>query len=245
MLINQTLEKLRTLKLCGMAEALESQQYQVATQALSFEERLGLMVDYEVNHRDNRRLARLLKAAKLKHKACLEDIEYAGQRGLGKAQIASLASCDWIIKYQNLIFTGSTGVGKTWLACAFGHQACRQGLSVLYMRVSRLLEELRIARGDGSIGKLRAQFARTDLLILDDWGMAPLDGMGLHDLLEIVDDRINHGSLIITSQLPVTAWHDYIGEPTIADAILDRILHVAHKIPLTGPTKRRPDKPLG
>jgi DNA replication protein DnaC len=244
MLHNQTLEKLRSLKHFGMAEALEAQYNQPDLQTLSFEERIGLIVDYEINHRESCRLKRLLKNAKFKSPACLEDIEYGARRGLDKALFASLGSCDWIRKRQNLIFTGSAGVGKTWLACAFGHQACRLGLSVHYRRAPRLLEDLRIARSDGSIAKLRAQLAKTELLILDDWGMAPVDGMGLHDLLEIVDDRIHNGSLIITSQLPVSSWHDYIGEPTIADAILDRILHNAHKISLQGESLRKMKKTI-
>lgn len=151
----------------------------------------------------------------------------------------TLANCEWIQKRQHVIFTGPAGAGKTWLACAYGHQACRQGLSVIYKRVPRLLEELKIARGDGSIVKFRTQLAKANLLILDDWGMVPVDGMGLHDLLELVDDRVNTGSLIITSQLPVTTWHEYLGEPTVADAILDRILHNAHKILVSGESMRR------
>jgi len=244
MLNNQTLDKLRILKLSGMVESLESQLNQPDLQSLSFDERLGLMVDYECSFRENRRLARLLKEAKLKHQACLEDIEHNPRRGLDKAQLSSLGSCDWIHKRQHLIFTGPTGAGKTWLACAFGHQACRMGLSVLYKRAPRLLEELRMARGDGTIGKFRNMLAKTNVLILDDWGMAPIDGMGLHDLLEMVDDRVNTGSLIITSQLPISAWHDYIGEPTMADAILDRIVHNAHKITVNGESMRRTKKSL-
>lgn len=239
MLNNQTLNKLRTLKLLGMLEAVESQSNQPDLQSLNFDARLGLIVDYEYSFRENRRLARLLKDAKLKHQACLEDIEYNPRRGLDKAQLSSLGSCEWVQKRQHLIFTGPAGAGKTWLACAYGHQACRIGLSVLYKRAPRLLEELRIARGDGSIGKLRCQLAKVNVLILDDWGMAPIDGMGLHDLLELVDDRVNTGSLIITSQLPVSTWHDYIGEPTMADAILDRIVHNAHKISVKGESMRR------
>lgn len=239
MLNNQTLDKLRQLKLSGMAESLESQLNQPDLQTLSFEERIGLMVDYEFSFRENRKLARLLKDAKLKHHAaCIEDIQYNAARGFDKALISSLASCDWIRKHQNLIFTGLAGTGKTWVACAFGHQACRMGLSVLYKRTPRLLEEMRIAHGDGSIAKLRNSIAKTNVLILDDWGLAPIESMGLHDLLELVDDRVNTGSLIITSQMPTNVWHDYIGEPTIADAILDRILHISHKISMSGKSLR-------
>lgn len=240
MLNTQTTHKLRALKLTGMLEAIESQAAQPDLVSLSFDERFGLLVDYEYSFRENRRLARLLKDAKLKHQqASIEDVDFNPRRGLDKSYLMTLANCDWIQKRQHLIFTGPAGAGKTWLACAYGHQACRQGLSVIYKRVPRLLEELKIARGDGSIVKFRSQLAKVNVLILDDWGMVPIDGMGLHDLLELVDDRVNAGSLIITSQLPVSTWHEYLGEPTIADAILDRIVHNAHKIEVNGESMRR------
>ncbi len=240
MLNTQTTHKLRALKLTGMLEAIESQAAQPDLVSLSFDERFGLLVDYEYSFRENRRLARLLKDAKLKHQqASIEDIDFNPRRGLDKSYLMTLANCDWIQKRQHLIFTGPAGAGKTWLACAYGHQACRQGLSVIYKRVPRLLEELKIARGDGSIVKFRSQLAKVSVMILDDWGMVPIDGMGLHDLLELVDDRVNAGSLIITSQLPVSTWHEYLGEPTIADAILDRIVHNAHKIEVNGESMRR------
>lgn len=240
MLNTQTTHKLRSLKLTGMLEAIESQSTQPDMISLSFDERFGLLVDYEYSYRENRRLVRLLKDAKLKHQqASIEDIEFNPKRGLDKSYLMTLANCEWIQKRQHVIFTGPAGAGKTWLACAYGHQACRQGLSVIYKRVPRLLEELKIARGDGSIVKFRTQLAKANLLILDDWGMVPVDGMGLHDLLELVDDRVNTGSLIITSQLPVTTWHEYLGEPTVADAILDRIVHNAHKIQVNGESMRR------
>jgi DNA replication protein DnaC len=240
MLNSQTAHKLRALKLTGMLEAIESQAAQPDLVSLSFEERLGLLVDFEYSFRENRRLARLLKDAKLKHQqASIEDVDFNPRRGLDKSYLMTLANCDWIQKRQHLIFTGPAGAGKTWLACAYGHQACRQGMSVIYKRVPRLLEELKIARGDGSIVKFRSQLAKVSVLILDDWGMVPIDGMGLHDLLELVDDRVNAGSLIITSQLPVSTWHEYLGEPTIADAILDRIVHNAHKIEVNGESMRR------
>lgn len=240
MLNTQTTHKLRILKLTGMLEAIESQAAQPDIVSLSFYERFGLLVDCEYSFRENRRLARLLKDAKLKHQqASIEDIDFNPRRGLDKSYLMTLANCDWIQKRQHLIFTGPAGAGKTWLACAYGHQACRQGLSVIYKRVPRLLEELKIARGDGSIVKFRTQLAKVNVLILDDWGMVPIDGMGLHDLLELVDDRVNTGSLVITSQLPVSTWHEYLGEPTIADAILDRIVHHAHKIEVNGESMRR------
>lgn len=240
MLNTQTTHKLRALKLTGMLEAIESQAAQPDIVSLSFDERFGLLVDCEYSFRENRRLARLLKDAKLKHQqACIEDVDFNPRRGLDKSYLMTLSNCDWIQKRQHLIFTGPAGAGKTWLACAYGHQACRQGLSVIYKRVPRLLEELKIARGDGSIVKFRTQLAKVNVLILDDWGMVPIDGMGLHDLLELVDDRVNTGSLVITSQLPVSTWHEYLGEPTIADAILDRIVHHAHKIEVNGESMRR------
>jgi DNA replication protein DnaC len=240
MLNTQTTHKLRALKLTGMLEAIESQAAQPDLVSLSFDERFGLLVDYEYSFRENRRLARLLKDAKLKHQqASIEDIDFNPRRGLDKSYLMTLANCDWIQKRQHLIFTGPAGAGKTWLACAYGQQACRQAMSVIYKRVPRLLEELKIARGDGSIVKFRSQLAKVNVLILDDWGMVPIDGMGLHDLLELVDDRVNAGSLIITSQLPVSTWHEYLGEPTIADAILDRIVHNAHKIEVNGESMRR------
>jgi DNA replication protein DnaC len=240
MLNTQTTHKLRALKLTGMLEAIESQAAQPDLVSLSFDERFGLLVDYEYSFRENRRLARLLKDAKLKHQqASIEDIDFNPRRGLDKSYLMTLANCDWIQKRQHLIFTGPAGAGKTWLACAYGHQACRQAMPVIYKRVPRLLEELKIARGDGSIVKFRTQLAKVNVLILDDWGMVPIDGMGLHDLLELVDDRVNTGSLVITSQLPVSTWHEYLGEPTIADAILDRIVHNAHKIEVNGESMRR------
>ena len=240
MLNTQTTHKLRTLKLTGMLEAIESQNEQPDMVSLSFNERFGLLVDHECSYRENRRLERLLKDAKLKHQqASIEDIEFNPRRGLDKSYLMTLSNCDWIQKRQHLIFTGPAGAGKTWLACAYGHQACRLGISVIYKRVPRLLEELKIARGDGSIVKFRTQLAKANLLILDDWGMVPIDGMGLHDLLELVDDRVNTGSLIVTSQLPVSTWHEYLGEPTVADAILDRIVHSAHKIEVSGESMRR------
>ncbi len=240
MLNHHTVTTLRALKLAGMATAFEEQQNQAATQSLSFEERLGLLVDRECTYRDNKRLERLLKIARLKHgSACLEDIDHRAGRGLDQSRMATLGSCDWIRSQHNLLITGPTGGGKTWLACAFGNQACRQGLSVIYLRVPRLFEELKVAHGDGSFGKRLAQFAKTDLLILDDLGLTPMGQSERSDLLEILDDRVNTRSTVITSQLPVDHWHAYLNDPTLADAILDRIIHGSHRIVLKGDSMRK------
>ena len=239
MLNQQTLQRLRALKLTGMADAFAQQLEQPPTQQLSFEERLALLVDRERTHRDNRRLQRLLRSAHLKQQACVEEIDYQAPRGLVRAEVASLISCDWVRSHHNLHITGPTGTGKSWLACAFGHAACRQGLSVRYQRTGRLLDEMRIARGDGSYSKLLRQLARLDLLILDDFGLAPLDSLARMILLEIIEDRHNRKSTIISSQLPVAKWYEVIGESTIADAILDRMVHTAHRIELKGESLRK------
>lgn len=240
MLAQHTMTQLKSLKLDGMARALEEQQIMPASQELAFEDRLGLLVEREIVWRDNRRLERLLRQAKLKQaQACMEDIDYRGSRGLDKRLMATLAGCDWIRRSQNVLLTGPTGGGKTWLACALGNQACRQGFSVMYVRVPRLLEQLRIAHGDGSFGKLLAQLARIDVLLLDDWGLTPLQSSERHDLLEVVDDRVNVRSTIITSQLPVDHWHAWLNDPTLADAILDRLVHTSHRVALKGESLRK------
>ena len=241
MLYQPTLTTLKALKLPGMAAAFEEQLVQPVTQSLSFEDRFGLIVDREATHRDNQKLGRLLKNARLKHTACVEDIDYRAGRGLDKAVMASLIGCEWVRQAQNLILTGATGCGKTWLACALGNQACRQGLSVLYVRTSRLMEEMKLAHAEGSFRKRLAQMAKVDILILDDWGLSAMTQSERQDLLEIIDDRTRRSTLI-TSQIPVKAWHEVIGEPTLADAILDRIVHRAHSIELAGESMRKKQK---
>lgn len=243
MLMEHTLQTLKLLRLPGMAAAFEEQQMNTAAASLSFDERFAMLVDREQTWRDNRRLARLLREAKLKSaQACLEDVRFGAGRKLDKAQIAQLSTCQWIRAHQNLVITGATGCGKTWLACALGNAACRQGLSVAYVRTPRLFEELRIAHGDGSFGKRLAALAKTDVLILDDWALAPLNQAERNDLLEVLDDRVATRSIVITSQLPVEHWHAYLNDPTLADAILDRVLHAAHKLPLAGESLRKPEK---
>lgn len=245
MLTHNTTTTLRNLKLAGMAKAFEEQLTQPAVQALAFEERFSLLVDRELTHRDSKRLDRLLKLARLKHSgACVEDINYRPGRALDKRQIAMLASCDWIRSYHNLLVTGATGGGKTWLACALANQACRQGLSALYVRVPRLFEELKIAHADGSFRKRLAQMAKVDLLLLDDFGLSALTNAAKSDLLEILDDRVNTRSTIITSQLPVDHWHAYLNDPTVADAILDRVVHSSHRLDLKGKSLRDNDAKL-
>ncbi len=223
-----------------MARALEEQWTLPACHSLSFDERLGLLLDREQAWRDNKRLERLRKQAKLKYSsACLEDLDRRHARALDERLIASLASGEWIRQQHNLLLTGPTGVGKTWLACALGNQACRQGYSTLYLRTPRLLEQLRIAHGDGSFGRTLQQLAKVEVLVLDDWGLAPLEENARHDLLEVIDDRATNGSTILTSQLPVEHWHGWINDPTLADALLDRLVHNAYRIVMKGESLRR------
>jgi DNA replication protein DnaC len=233
MLTQNTLETLRLLKLHGMVHALEEQRDTPNTHALAFEERLALLVDRERLHRQNGRYRGLLRDARLKvAQACVEDINYKTHRGLERSQIAALADGAWIQCGQNLLITGPTGSGKTWIACALAHQACRQGLSGRYWRVPRLFEEIRTSHGDGSYLKLLKRLAKTPVLVLDDWGLIALSTQDRADLLEILDDRLNARSTVICSQLPVDTWHAYLGEPTLADAILDRLVHHSHRIEL-------------
>jgi DNA replication protein DnaC len=239
MLNQPTMQGLTRLKLHAMATALAQQLGSPITQELSFEERFGMLVEAECQARENRRLTRILKQAHLKVQASLEDIDYGAPRGLKKPVIAGLSSCTWLRSGQNLLITGPTGVGKTWLACAFGHHAARRGYTVLYVRLPRLLEALDVVRASGGLPKLREQLAHTTLLILDDWAVAPMTDQGRQDLLEVIDDRAGTSALIITSQVPVSEWHAYLGEATIADAILDRVVHASHRLELKGESMRK------
>ena len=240
MLPHPTHDQLIALGLLGMAKAFEEQRQQPAVASLTFEERLGLLVDREVVERASKRLVTRLKFASLRQNATVEDLNTKAARGLDKALFTKLATGDWIARRQDLLITGKTGTGKSWLACALGHKACRDDRSVLYHRVPRLLDALALARGDGRYVRLLKSLARVELLILDDWGLAPLTSQQGRDLLEIVDDRHGRASTIVTSQLPVDHWHEVIADATIADAILDRLVHTAHRIALDGETLRRP-----
>ncbi len=233
MLAEHTLDQLRTLRLDGMLRAIEEQSTSTAAAELSFEDRLTLLVQREIAWRDNRRVARLLKAAKLKvSAACIEDIDWRTSRGLDRALITSLASGDWIRHGRNLLITGATGCGKTWLACALAHQAVRSGFSALYVRAARLFDELQVAHGDGSFSRRLTQLAKLDVLVIDDFALSPIGAAERNDLLELLDDRVGTRSTIITSQLPLRTWHSYLNDPTLADAILDRVAHSSHKIEL-------------
>lgn len=242
MLTHPTADKLQGLRLTGMLKALEEQRRMPEIQDLGFEERLGLMVDREVTERDNRRLSSRLKKAKLRLAASMEDIAYHPSRGLDKSLMLTLAAGRWIAEHQNVLITGSTGVGKTYIACALGQKACREDYTALYFRLPRLLQELGLARADGRYGKLMLSLARTDLVVLDDWCLSPLTDEQRRDLLEVLDDRHGNRSTVITSQLPVDHWHDALGEPTHADAILDRLVHNAHVITLKGESMRKRQK---
>jgi DNA replication protein DnaC len=241
MLNEQTIQKLYAMKLIGMAEGMK-RQMETNMDSLSFEERFAMLVDAQHLHQENKRMKRLMKSARLKLQASLEDIDYRTPRGLDKSVMMSLGSCDWIRKRRNIIITGPTGTGKTYIACALAHKGCREGYGSLYVRCPKLYYSLSMAKADGSYARAAAKLAKTPVLILDDFGLAAMTDSERRDLLEIIDDRHESSSTIITSQLPVEHWHEVIGDPTIADAILDRLVHNAHKIKLTGKDSMRRKK---
>jgi DNA replication protein DnaC len=243
MLTAPTIDQLQALKLSAMATAWTEQQQNAELTALGFDERFSLLVDAEWLARENKRLARALQEAKLKlPHACIEAIDYPARRELDKAVIRQLATCRWVQEHQAVLVTGPTGTGKSFIACALAQQACRKGYRAFYRRASRLFDDLRLARADGTYGRLLGKLARMDVLVLDDWGLAPVHDQERRDLLEILEDRYGTRSTIVTSQLPPTQWHDHIGEPNLADAICDRLLHNAHRLVVKGPSRRKEAK---
>ena len=239
MLLHPTLEKLTTMRFTGMAAALDEQMQMDGPPDMAFEERLGILLDREQAVRETRRMKTRLRKAKLRQQGSVENIDFRHPRGLDKSLVVRLADCQWIRKHNNLIITGPTGVGKSYLACAFAEKACREGFSALYLRTTKLFEDLSLAKGDGRYLKLLTSYAKTDLLVLDDYGLLELNQEQRHDLLEILEDRHGLKSTLVTSQLPVEHWHEQIGDPTLADAILDRLVHSAHKIKLKGESMRK------
>ncbi len=239
MLTQQTLQTLQELGFTGMAEAYQAQLHDPDLQALSFDDRFGLLIDREWSARQTRRLARRLQEAKLRLQASVEDIDYTASRGLDRALIRTLAEGRWLHEHQNLLISGPTGVGKTYIACALANAACRQGFTAQYYRLPRLVGDLVIAKADGSYSRLLRKLARTDLLVLDDWGLAALTASEARELLEVIDDRCTTRSTLVASQLPVEDWHATITGPSIADAVLDRLVHNAHKLRLKGESMRK------
>jgi DNA replication protein DnaC len=240
MLNEPTTEKMKELRLAGMLEAWQRQQQDPKLSSLSFDERLGLLIDAEHDIRHNRKLERLLKEAELRiSNASLEDVRASPVRGLDKPMLRQLASATWLDKHLNVLISGQTGVGKSYLACALGQMACRRARRVIYRRVPRLFDELALARADGTIARSLAKLARAELLVLDDFGISALKDAQRNDLLEVLEDRYDRASTVITSQLPTDKWHAYIGEPTLADAILDRVVHNAYRVHLKGPSGRK------
>ena len=245
MLTEPTMEKLRALKLEALALAWSEQQKNPELARLSFDERFGLLIDAQWMQRENARLVRSLKEAKLRlNQACIEDIDFHVRRELDKSQVMQLATCRWVTEHQNVVLTGATGTGKTYLACALAHQACRKGYRVLYRRATRLFDELTLAHADGTYPRMLAKLARVDLLVLDDWGLAPLKEQERRDLLEVLEDRYGQRATLMTSQLPPAKWHDHLGDPTVADAICDRLLHNAHRLALKGPSRRKEESAI-
>jgi DNA replication protein DnaC len=243
MLREPTIDKLHSLRLRIMASAWLQQDGSPETLALPFDDRFAMLVDAEALARDNARLTKNLRDAKLRiADACIEGIEFSRERQLDKAVVRQLATCRWVTEHQTVIVTGATGTGKTYFGCALTHQACRKGYRAMYRRVPRLFDELRLARADGTHPRFLARIAKTDLLVLDDFAIAPLTEENRRDLLEILEDRYGLRATLITSQLKHERWHDYLGDPTIADAICDRVIHRSHKIALAGPSRRKPDK---
>lgn len=238
MLTQATIDKMHAMKMASLAEAFQRLIRSVEFAELSFEERVGMMIDAEHDAREQRKLTRRLRWARLRHQASLEDVDWHSPRGLDRQVVLSLGRCAWIRDHQNLLITGPTGVGKSWLACAFAERACRSGHSAFYARAPRLHHDLAVARGDGSYGRLLARLAKTDLVVIDDFALTPLKDQERRDLLEILEERHERASTLITSQLPVKTWHEAIGEPTLADAICDRLIHAAHRIELKGGSLR-------
>lgn len=242
MLNEPTIEKLKALRLDGMCAAWLEQQSGASNSALAFDERFAMIVDAEWTHRDNKKTARSLKEAKLRFsQACIEAVDYPAKRELDKATVRQLASCRWVKEHQAILITGMTGTGKSFLACALAHQACRKGFRALYRRAPRLFDELRLARADGSYQRTLARLARVDVLVIDDFAIAPVSDVERGDLLEVLEDRQETRSTIITSQLDPKHWHDYLVDPTVADAICDRLLSRAHRLMLKGPSRRKDD----
>ena len=244
MLNEPTMEKLTALRLGAFASAWSEQQKNVDLGKLTFDERLGLLVDAEWLHRENARMERCMREAKLRISgACIEDIDYPAKRELDKSVVRQLATCRWVHEHQNVVITGPTGTGKTYLACALAQTACRKGLRALYRRAPRLFDELALAHADGSYAQLLGRLAKVDVHIIDDWGLAAVKEQERRDLLEILEDRYGTRSTVMTSQLPTTKWHDHLGAPTLADAVCDRILNNAHRLSLKGPSRRKEEPP--